>query len=85
MQVGIEIVEHLESNRWLVISVNYLAVGSMEGVVELFDVDLVDQMEPLHTFGKKSKKKKTKSSKKVRLKNLAIIFGIFSFALEIIN
>lgn len=48
--------------------VNYVAVGSMEGMVELFDVDLVDQMEPLHTFGKKSKKKKTKTSKKVRWK-----------------
>jgi WD40 repeat protein len=36
----------------------------MEGVIELFDIDLVDQMEPLHTFGKKSKKKKTKLSKK---------------------
>jgi len=44
--------------------VNYVAVGSMEGVIELFDIDLVDQMEPLHTFGKKSKKKKTKLSKK---------------------
>ena len=43
---------------------NYIAVGSMEGVIELFDVDLVDQMEPLHTFGKKPKKKKAKSSKK---------------------
>jgi hypothetical protein len=40
--------------------VNYVAVGSMEGMVELFDVDLVDQLEPLHTFGKKSKKKKSK-------------------------
>ncbi len=39
---------------------NYVAVGSMEGMVELFDVDLVDQLEPLHTFGKKSKKKKSK-------------------------
>jgi hypothetical protein len=36
----------------------------MEGAIELFDIDLVDQMEPLHTFGKKSKKKKTKLSKK---------------------
>ena len=44
--------------------VNYVAVGSMEGVIELFDVDVVDQMEPLHTFGKKSKKKKGKGSKK---------------------
>jgi hypothetical protein len=36
----------------------------MEGAIELFDVDLVDQLEPLHTFGKKSKKKKSKMSKK---------------------
>jgi hypothetical protein len=40
--------------------VNHVAVGSMEGVIELFDIDLVDQMEPIHTFGKKSKKKKSK-------------------------
>jgi len=45
--------------------VNYVAVGSMEGVIELFDVDIVDQMEPLHTFGKKPKKKKSKKSSKV--------------------
>ena len=44
--------------------VNYVAVGSMEGAIELFDVDLVDQIEPLHTFGNKSKKKKNKLSKK---------------------
>jgi hypothetical protein len=36
----------------------------MQGAIELFDIDLVDQMEPLHTFGKKSKKKKNKTSKK---------------------
>jgi len=48
--------------------VNYVAVGSMEGVIEFFDIDLVDQMEPLHTFGKKSKKKKTKLSKKTSKK-----------------
>ena len=41
--------------------VNYIAVGSMEGAIELFDVDLVDQMEPMHTFGKTEKKKKKKS------------------------
>jgi periodic tryptophan protein 1 len=46
-------------------AVNYVAVGSMEGVIELFDIDLVDQMEPLHTFGKKSKKKKNKIIKKI--------------------
>lgn len=44
---------------------NYVAVGSMEGVIELFDIDLVDQMEPIHTFGKKSKKKKSKKTSKV--------------------
>lgn len=41
----------------------------MEGVIELFDIDLVDQLEPLHTFGKKSKKKKSKSSKKSSTSN----------------
>jgi len=43
--------------------VNYIAVGSMEGAIEIFDVDLVDQIEPLHTFAK-TKKKKNKSTKK---------------------
>ncbi|CAF1528544.1 unnamed protein product, partial [Didymodactylos carnosus] len=42
--------------------VNYVAVGSMEGVIELFDIDLVDQLEPLHTFGKKKRKSKKKKS-----------------------
>ncbi|UJR36697.1 hypothetical protein I4U23_029414 [Adineta vaga] len=49
--------------------VNCVAVGSMEGVIELFDIDLVDQMEPMYTFGKKSKKKKAKSSKKTSKKS----------------
>ena len=56
--------------------VNYVAVGSMEGMIELFDVDLVDQMEPLHTFGKKSKKKKTKASKKVHLKTPHLLLNL---------
>jgi hypothetical protein len=45
--------------------VNYVAVGSMQGAIELFDVDLVDQLEPMHTFEKKHKKKKSKKASKV--------------------
>jgi hypothetical protein len=75
--------------------VNYVAVGSMEGVIELFDIDLVDQMEPLHTFGKKSKKKKTKLSKKnskvclkkkeIHLIENKIFFVFFFYRKQIIN
>lgn len=61
---------------------NYVAVGSMEGMIELFDVDLVDQMEPMHTFGKKSKKKKTKASKKVFFVNPSFSHLIFHFIAE---
>lgn len=61
---------------------NYVAVGSMEGMIELFDVDLVDQMEPMHTFGKKSKKKKTKASKKVSFTNSSFPHLIFHFIAE---
>jgi hypothetical protein len=52
----------------------------MEGAIEIFDIDLVDQMEPIHTFGKKTKKKKSKSSKKnskVCLKEIKLYISFF--------
>lgn len=67
----------------VVFLVNYVAVGSMEGVVELFDIDLVDQMEPLHTFGKKSKKKKTKKNSKVCLNRKKTKTNFLFFRIEI--
>eukprot|EP00794_Sanderia_malayensis_P012708 gene12708-14013_t len=55
---------------------NLVAVGTMDPHIEVWDLDLVDTMEPVFTLGKKTKKKKKKASATNTQSHMDAVLGL---------
>lgn len=60
---------------------NYVAIGTFDPEIEIWDLDTIDNMYPDAVLGAQDKTKKKKGAKKSKVTSLLFCIGIFNFLL----